>query len=109
MTIAKSSSADLPIACSLDAGALAGRQAELRGGVLAEAESVERLPDGYRWRFRGGRDLLARLGSVIDAERHCCRFLRFAIEVEPDLSAVVVDVTGPNGTVEFLEGWTTVR
>lgn len=96
---------ELPIACALDARALAGRQSELRAGVLAGAESVARLPDGYRWRFTGGSDLLARLGMVIDAERHCCRFLSFAIAVEPDCRAVTLDVTGPAGTAEFLESW----
>jgi hypothetical protein len=96
---------DLPIACTLDARALAGRQSELRDSVLAEAESVERRPNGYRWRFRGGRDLLARLGVVIDAERHCCRFLRFAIDVQPDLGSVTAEITGPEGTADFLESW----
>ena len=97
---------DLPIACSLDGRALASRQSELRAGVLGEADSVERLVDGYRWRFTSGRDLLARLGAVIDAERQCCRFLRFAIGVEPDMSAVTVEVTGPPGSADFLESWT---
>jgi|SRR5687768_6622974 len=96
---------ELPIACSLDGRALASRQSELRASVLAEAESVERLPDGYRWRFRGQRDLFARLGPVIDAERHCCRFLRFAIAADPDLGSVTVEITGPAGTADFLESW----
>lgn len=96
---------DLPIACSLDGRALAGRQAELRTSVLAEAEAVERLPDGYRWRFRDGGDVLARLGPVLDAERHCCRFLRVAVIADPDGGAVTVDLTGPPGTADFLESW----
>ena len=96
---------DLPVACTLDGRALATRQSELRASVLAEAESVERLPDGYRWRFRAGRDLLARLGPIIDAERRCCRFLQFAIAADPDLGSVTVDVTGPAGTADFLETW----
>ena len=96
---------NLPVACSLDGGALAGRQSELRTSVLAEAESVERLADGYRWRFREGGELFARLGPIIDAERRCCRFLRFAITAEPDLGTVTVDITGPAGTADFLETW----
>ena len=96
---------DLPVACTLDGRALAGRQSELRASVLAEAESVQRLPDGYRWRFRDGRDLLARLGPIIDAERRCCRFLQFAIRADPDLGSITVDITGPAGTADFLETW----
>lgn len=96
---------NLPIACSLDASALGRRQAELRASVLADARSVERLPDGYRWRFNHAPDLFARLGPIIDGERHCCRFLRFAIGAEDDHGTVTLDVTGPAGTAEVLEGW----
>jgi hypothetical protein len=95
----------LPIACSLDAGGLARRQAELRAGVLREAETVERLSDGYRWRFRDAPDLLARLGAVIDAERRCCRFLSIAVTADADLGRVTLEATGPPGTVDVLEAW----
>lgn len=98
--------ADLPIACSLDGPALGRRQSELRESVLAEAASVKRVPDGYRWRFRHAPDLFARLAPIIDAERHCCRFLRFAISADQDRGHVTLEITGPPGTAEFLEAWT---
>lgn len=97
---------DLPIACSLDGRALADRYIDLRAGILAEATSAERVADGYRWRFRDSHELLARLGPVIDAERQCCRFLHFAITADPDLGSVTLDITGPEGTADFLESWT---
>jgi hypothetical protein len=96
---------ELPIACSLDGRALAARQSDLRVSVLADAAQVERIADGYRWRFADREDVLARLGAVIDAERRCCRFLRFEIRTEPDGGAVTFDVTGPAGTAAFLESW----
>ena len=96
---------DLPIACSLEDRALAERTAALRTGILATADAVERLADGYRWRFRSEAGLFARLGAVIDAERQCCRFLRFAIETEPGLGKVTLEVTGPSGTADFLDSW----
>jgi hypothetical protein len=96
---------DLPIACSLDGRAFASRQSELRASVLGEAEAIERLPEGYRWRLRHERDLFARLGAVLDAERQCCRFLRFTIDADPGLGTVTVEVTGPAGTADFLESW----
>ena len=96
---------DLPIACSLDGRALASRQTELRAGVLAQADSVERLPQGYRWRFRGQKDLFARLGPVIDAERQCCPFLQFALAADPAMGVVTLEITGPDGTADFLESW----
>ena len=39
---------------------------------------------------------------MIDAERQCCRFLRFQVTVERDEGPIVLDVTGPPGTREFL-------
>ena len=96
---------DMPIACSLGGPALGRRQAELRASVLAEAEAVERLPDGYRWRFSHAPDLFGRLGPIIDAERHCCGFLHFALYAEQDRGRVTLEITGPAGTVGFLESW----
>ena len=95
----------MPVACSLDAAALGCRQSDLRSGVLAEAESVERLDDGYRWQFRHSPDLFSRLGPIIDAERGCCGFLQFGIKAVPDQGTVTLEITGPDGTVEVLERW----
>jgi hypothetical protein len=95
----------LPIACSLDSRALAARQSDLRASVLAEATATERLPDGYRWRFSTGENLVGRIGAVVDGERLCCRSLRFQLQADPDGAAVTLDVTGPEGTAEFLESW----
>ena len=95
----------LPIACSLDASALAKRCEELSKSVLAEASSVEPLANGIRWRFTSSSSLLTRLAPLIDAERECCRFLTVTLHAMPDLGDLVLEVTGPEGTREFLEGW----
>lgn len=97
--------ADLPIACALDSAALAKRCEELSKSVLAEASSVEELLNGVRWRFSSSPALFSRLAPLLDAERQCCRFLTVAIQAEPDLGDVVVNVTGPAGTREFLKSW----
>ena len=98
-----------PIACSLDARELSARQAELREGILARAQAVERINDGYRWRFIDAPGLVASLGAVIDAERRCCAFLQFQVLAEPGAGSVTLDVSGPPGTPEFLEGWLAAR
>ena len=40
--------------------------------------------------------------AVIDAERRCCRFLRFVLIVEPDDGPLWLELTGPEGTEDFL-------
>jgi hypothetical protein len=93
---------ELPIVCSLDARHLAARLAALREGAFGDAAAIERLPNGLRCRFNAAGDIVARLGALIDAERQCCRFLRFALAVEPGLGQVTLEMTGPPGTAEFL-------
>ena len=95
----------LPIACTLTDPELARRRAELLSGVLRDSKDVEPLSNGYRWRFASAPDLLTRLASVIEAERHCCRFLTFDIHAEPNQGDVLLDVTGPEGTAAFLADW----
>ena len=94
----------LPVACTLTDPEVARRRAEL-SGVLSEARTVESVPSGYRWRFASTTGIVARLAAVIEAERLCCRFLRFDLRADPDLSDVTLEVTGPEGTAAFLADW----
>jgi hypothetical protein len=94
---------ELPIACTLSPADRQQRRATLLPSILARAVERDHLPDGYRWRFAPADDFLATLGAVIDAERHCCRFLRFAVAAESDGGVVTLEVTGPQGTREFLD------
>lgn len=96
---------DLTLTCTLDADALAKRCEELSKGILAEATEIVQLANGLRWRFASRRDLLTRLGPLLDAERQCCRFLTITLHTEPNLGDIVLDITGPNGTRELLTGW----
>ena len=44
-------------------------------------------------------------GPIVDGERDCCRFLQFAISAAQDRGQVILEITGPEGTVAFLESW----
>lgn len=90
----------LPVACSLTPGALEARRSGLLAELIGRAASREGLLDGHRLRF--GADDLPLVTRTIAAERQCCRFLRFTLTVEPDGGPVVLDLTGPPGTPEFL-------
>ena len=46
--------------------------------------------------------LLGDVARAVDAERQCCRFLSFTIIVNPDGGPITLDLTGPEGTREFL-------
>jgi hypothetical protein len=90
------------IVCTLDDNEFQRRRSDLLPGLLAQSSSAEALADGMRWRFEPRDGLLAQIAAVVDAERRCCRFLRFELTVEPNLGPIWLSATGPAGTREFL-------
>ena len=94
---------ELPIACELTPAEMEERRQSLLPGLLANAQERIALTDGFRWRFAPGSELLSDVVKTIDLERQCCRFLRFELTVEPDAGPIWLEVTGPQGTAEFLE------
>jgi hypothetical protein len=95
-------SVSLPIACTLTPVELAAMRNGLLPGLLARASAKEPLPGGFRWRFDPQADLVKEAAAVIEAEHRCCRFLRFLLLVEPGDGPVSLEVTGPEGTEDFL-------
>ena len=95
---------DLPIVCTLSPETIKTRRAGLLPGLLDRAESHDPLPNGHRARFLATGDILTTIAQTIDAERQCCRFLTFTVTVEQDGGPITLDITGPTGTREFLDG-----
>jgi hypothetical protein len=94
--------ADLPIVCTLTPDALRARREGLLSTLVRQAADREDLPEGLRLRFSSTEDTLSTIARTVEAERHCCRFLRFAISVEPDGGPIILELTGPPGTREFV-------
>jgi hypothetical protein len=93
---------ELPIACTLSPEDLRQRRAELLPGLLARAVGRETLAAGMQFQFEPSSETLAEIMRVIDAERQCCRFLQFELSVTPDLGPMVLTLSGPPGTLDFL-------
>lgn len=93
---------ELPIACTLTPEALRTRRESLLVDLARRAERREDLSDGLRLEFAPSGDTIALIARVVDAERHCCRFLRFDMTVEPDGGSVFLALTGPAGTRDFV-------
>ena len=64
--------------CSLTPEAIAAGRAGLLPGLADRADGREALVDGYRLTFAASSQMLRDIASVIDAERQCCRWLRFS-------------------------------
>ena len=95
---------DVPIACTLSPDALKTRREGLLAGLFQRAEHHELTELGIRMRFAPATDVVAAIARVVDAERQCCRFLRFVITVEPDGGTVSLELSGEAGTREFIGG-----
>jgi hypothetical protein len=95
---------DLPVACTLTPADLAARRGSLLPGLAASAIGSSPVDGGLAWQFNFEQGLLPAIALVIEAEHRCCPFLRFALTVEPGDGPVTLEVTGPEGTKEFLDG-----
>lgn len=92
----------LPIACTLSRAELARDAHCLMPGLLKRAPLLTPLTDGVRLEFDAAADALRDITDVIERERQCCRFLQFVLTIPPDGKPFRLDVTGPEGTREFL-------
>ena len=92
-----------PIVCTLPADDLRARREGELAALAKLARSCNWLRNGVRLEFGAASETLAAIARIVDAERQCCRFLRFEIVVEPDGCAIALAVTGPAGTREFLD------
>ncbi len=93
---------DLPVFCTLQPDEINARSAQLLPGLAALATSQVRIEEGYRFEFLASAEVLSAMATAIDAERRCCRFLRFQLTVEPGGGPLRLDITGPSGTGAFL-------
>lgn len=94
--------ADPQIACALDAEALKARREGLLARLVQRASERHELADGIRLCFTADSGILGDIAQVVNAERLCCRFLRFTIAVQPEEGPITLDLTGPPGTREFI-------
>ena len=90
------------VICTLTPGEVVTHRANLLPALAARAQSRTPTVDGYRLRFDATDDLVRAIGETIDAERQCCRFLRFDLVVMPDGGPIELTLSGPTGTRAFL-------
>ena len=84
---------ELPIACTLRAGARAERE-ELIAQLWRDALIAgERTGEGVRLRLRDDPEIESRTRELIAAEQSCCAFLSFELDRADD--ELVLQISGP--------------
>jgi len=91
-----------PIACSLTTPELRDREATLLAQFRSAVIETEELQQGYAFRLPGDGESIGLIAALMVAERECCPFLAFEVAALPNMGPVIVRVTGPAGTKEFL-------
>ena len=94
---------DLPIACKLTPPEFQIRRAELLGTFREALLETKELDDGFAFRFPSDEKWITSLAQLIAFERACCPFLRFELQVEAANGPVWLQLTGPEGTKDFLK------
>jgi hypothetical protein len=92
----------IPVACTLSDAELREREVRLLARFRSAVIATEELPDGYAFRIPGDDKWIGAVAELIAAERECCRFLTFKLTIAPNIGPVILRVTGPSGTKDFL-------
>jgi hypothetical protein len=93
---------DLPIACSLTSPELQERRRAVLEKVGERIVEIKELENGYAYSFAADGNWLKELAAMIDLERQCCPFLKFQLIINPNSAPVWLELTGPDGTKDFL-------
>lgn len=93
---------DIAVACSLTAEERVERGQGWEA-LLADAEDVTELAEGYALKFPNRDALIMRATELIIAERRCCRFFRFTLTFEPNEGPVWLHVEGAGEVKAFIK------
>jgi hypothetical protein len=91
------------VACCLSDLELRERDTTLLAQFRSAVIETQELPDGYAFRVPGDGKCIAVIAKMIVAERECCPFLIFEFVAQPSMGPVILRVTGPAGTKDFLK------
>ncbi len=93
---------DLPVACSLMPAELQERRRNVLSKIRAAVVAVTELQNGFVYQFANREQIIPELANLVQLEHQCCPFLTFRLTVEPGDGPVLLEMTGPEGTKEFL-------
>ncbi len=70
--------------------------------VLHSAQSRDELRGGYAFQFEASSERLHQLAELIDAERQCCPFLTFVLQVPAQKNVLTLEIKGPKGAKRLI-------
>ena len=98
----QNSSTNSVIACTLTTEESATRKLDIRQKLLSQVQESNSLISGHQLIFPNADDVKKNIAAFIAAEQQCCSFLNFELTELPDSNQLSLDITGPEGTKEFI-------
>jgi hypothetical protein len=92
---------DAGCTCRLAGAEFRDRVTESRR-VLRSAQVREEVRGGYAFQFEASSERLHQLVELIDAERQCCPFLTFVLQVPAHNNVLVLEIKGPEGAKRLI-------
>jgi hypothetical protein len=96
--------AQIPLACNMDV--FTPEQREHHIGVTTQLvktiQRVREIQNGYEFLFPNESQYISGIAEFIANEQLCCPFLEFGLTVRSSEPSIILALTGPVGTQEFL-------
>lgn len=90
------------LACKLTTPELRKRKETVLASLRKQVIKKKELSNGYAFTFKGTDEMIDELTEFVKTERMCCDFFTFNISVKGDKSETVLEITGVEGTKEFI-------
>ncbi len=91
------------IACKLTSPELRKRKETVVASLKTQVQETKELPNGYSFRFLATDTMSDKLRNFIKTEKECCEFFDFKLRETDDNKFVWLELTGPEGTKEFIK------
>lgn len=93
---------NIPVACGLTDSELQERRKEVLAQAKAAMMGRKETKSGFIFQFSSSSERITALANLIALEHLCCPFMSFRLTVEPGEGPVSLELSGPQGTKEFL-------
>lgn len=90
------------LSCKLTSPELQKRKQTVIAALKQQIIEKRELPNGFAFKFPGTDQMLDELIAFIKAERECCDFFTFQLNISGDKSVAWLELKGTEGAKEFV-------
>ncbi len=92
-----------PLTCKLTSAEMQQRKTTVLALLQKSVVEKKELDNGYAFKFDASDAMIDTLTSFVKTEKDCCAFFTFNLAVRGDQKFVWLQLTGPEGTKDFIK------